>query len=411
LPGGFPNPQQGLQAPTGQITSASPLPVNYSGNLAGLMNLVASYYGISWKATSSGVVFFLLDTKTFRITSLPGDTKLSSNVESQSGGSSSGGGTGTGSTPTGSSLNSTGVKFENLSVWKATEDSIKQMLSRNGKVVASPAIGTVTVTDTPAVLAQVTEFIESQNVSLNRQVSINVRILSITLDDSDNYGINWDAVYSNLTDRSNPYSLALKTSFASATGSGNLILSSPSGTGNQFAGSSAIFSALSTQGKVSELTSSTLTTMNNQPAPVNVGRRISYAASSATTVTASAGSTTTLTPGSIQTGFSMTLVPHILDSRELLLQYSIDVSSLIALNTFTSSGSSIQTPDISTSNFIQRVRLRSGDTLVVAGFDQDNLSAVKGGIGSPDNVALGGRRQGNTKRTMLVVLVQPNLVQ
>jgi hypothetical protein len=78
------------------------------------------------------------------------------------------------------------------------------------------------------------------------------------------------------------------------------------------------------------------------------------------------------------------------------------------MSTIVSSGSVIQTPDVSTNNFIQRVRIQSGDTLVVAGFDRDNLNSLANGIGSADNT-VGGSRQGTSTRTMLVVLIQPNL--
>jgi type IVB pilus formation R64 PilN family outer membrane protein len=284
------------------------------------------------------------------------------------------------------------------------------MLSTGGKAIALPAVGTITVTDTPNVLSRVTAYINEQNKSLNRQVSVNVRVLSVEINDTDNYGINWEAVYANLASAENPFSISLKTAFPAATGAGNLIISAP--IVSTKGGSSAIFtsviSALSTQGRVSELTSATLTTLNNQAAPVNVGRRVSYLASSSSTVIANASPTVTLNPGTVQTGFSMTLVPHIIDGKELLLQYSIDLSSLLQMKTISSGGSSIETPDVSTSNFIQRVRMQSGETLVVAGFDHDNLSAVANGIGSAQN-SLMGQRNGTRTRTMLVVLIQPNL--
>lgn len=398
--------------PSGPVSAASPLTTNYSGNLTGFMNFVSAYYGISWRVEGNGLRFFLMESRTFRISALPGDTRLSSAVESSStstgaSGSSSSGSGSSGATQTGSSANSTGVGFAGLSVWTALESGIKQMLGASGKAVASPATGTITVTDTPAVVDKVAEFIKGQNQALNRQVSVNVRVLSVEINDADDYGINWDAVYQNLA-AATPYSIALRTAFPSATGAGNLIIAAPTGSTSRWAGSSAMISALSTQGRVSELTSSTIITLNNQPSPVNVGRKVSYLASSSTTQTPNVGSTTSLTPGSVQTGFSMTLIPHILDSHELLLQYSLDLSSLLKLNTITSGTSSIQAPDVSTSNFIQRVRMQTGETLVVAGFDQDNLSAVANGIGSPDNKLLGSRN-GSSKRSMLVVLIQPNI--
>jgi type IVB pilus formation R64 PilN family outer membrane protein len=403
--GGLPSPTQ-----TGPITANTPFTANYSGTLSGLMNLVSAYYGVNWKGEAQGLRFFVMDSKTFRIAALPGDTRLNSSVDSSSNASAGGSGSSasSGATQTGTSNNSTGVGFSGLSVWSALESGIKQMLSTGGRVIASPATGTITVTDTPSVLSRVTEYINGQNNALNRQVSVNVRVLSVELTDGDNYGINWDAVYSNLASASNPFSVALKTAFPVASGAGNIIISAPATSASRWAGSSAMISALSTQGRVSELTSSTLVTLNNQPAPVNVGRRVSYLASSSTTQTANVGATTALTPGTVQTGFSMTLVPHIIDGKEMLLQYSLDLSSLLRLSTITSGTSSIQAPDISTSNFIQRVRIQSGETLVVAGFDQDNLSAVSNGIGSAENAALGSRN-GTRKRTMLVVLIQPNI--
>lgn len=415
-PGAVPSPFSNETSPVGPITANSPFAANYSGSLTGFMNLVSAYYGVFWKTESSGLQFYLLDSKTFRIAALPGDTKLTSTVESASGSTSGGsyGGMGSGGssgdTQSGSSSNSTSVAYSKLSVWSALQESIKQMLGKYGKVVASPATGTITVTDTPSVLSRVAEFIDQQNKALNRQVSVNVRVLSVELNDGENYGINWDSVYANLASAANPYSIAFNTAFPTATGGGNFIISAPASSTSQWAGSSAMISALSTQGRVKELTSATLVTLNNQAAPVNVGRRVAYLASSSTTQTANVGSTTSLTPGIVQTGFSMTLVPHIINSKELLLQYSLDLSSLLDLKTITSGTSTIETPDISTSNFIQRVRMKSGETLVVAGFDQDNLSAVGNGVGSPNNTLMG-QRNGTTKRTLLVVLIQPILSQ
>lgn len=397
-------------AQNGPITANSPFTANYTGSLTGLMNLVSAYYGVYWKGESNGLRFFLMDSKTFRIAALPGDTRLNSSVDSSSNSSAGGssGATGSSTTQTGTSTNSTGVGFSGLSVWVALESGVKQMLSTGGRVIASPATGTITVTDTPSVLSRVSEYIAGQNKALNRQVSVNVRVLSVEISDGDNYGINWDAVYTNLSSAANPFTLGLKTAFPVASGAGNIILSAPATSTSRWAGSSAMIAALSTQGRVSELTSATVVTLNNQPAPVNVGRRVSYLASSSTTQTPNVGATTALTPGTVQTGFSMSLVPHIIDGKEMLLQYSLDLSSLLKLSTIVAGNSSIQAPDISTSNFIQRVRIQSGETLVVAGFDQDNLSAVSAGMGSAENAVLGSR-DATRKRTMLVILIQPNI--
>lgn len=402
-----PTPQQPTQA--GLLTTANKqLSISYSGSVSGFLDVVAANYGIFWKAEGANIRLLLTDSRTFRIKALPGETQLASTIGSTSNSSNAGGGTtGGASTSSGTSSNTAGISFTGLSVWTGIETGIKQLLTPvSGKVAVSPSTGTVSVTDTPQVLERVAQFVKEQNISLSRQVAVNVRVLSIELNDNENYGINWNAVYNSLAENA---TFKFNSAFPTATGAANFVLqtATPS-TNNWGAASGAIISALSTQGRVSELTSATLVTMNNQPAPVNVGRQVSYLASSATTVTASAGSTTSLTPGQVQTGFSMVLVPHIIDGKELLMQSSVNLSSLINLATVTSGGSSIQSPDLSTSNFIQRVRMTSGDTLVVAGFDQDNLSAVSNGVGSARN-SLFGNQAATGKRTMLVVLIQPTV--
>lgn len=401
--------------PPGPITVGSPFHANYAGSLTGFLNLVAAYYGISWKAHAGGLRLYLLESRSFRVAALPGDARLASSVDAGantagSNGSGSGNGTaGAGATQSGASSNSTGLSFSGLSVWTAIEAAVRQMLGAGGKVVASPATGTLTVTDTPAVLERVAQYLDEQNRSLNRQVSVHVRVLSVELEEGERYGIEWDLVYARLAGAA-PFAIGLRSAAVTAEGVGNLVLSAPASSSSRWAGSQAMISALSTQGRVTELTSASIVTLNNQPVPINVGRRVSYLAASATSQTANVGSTTSLTPGTVSTGFSMTLVPHIVDGRELLLQYAVDLSSLLRIKTISSGGNSIEAPDVSTSSFLQRVRLKSGETLVVAGFDQDNLSAVAQGVGHPENTLLG-QRSGNGKRSMLVILIQPTIAR
>ena len=401
--------QNGMQTqmPMSTGLAAKPFTVAYSGRLSGFLDMVAANYGIHTKLEGRNIRFFQTESRTFRIKALPGDTQLSSIVGAVSNTSGSGGAGATSATSSGTSANSTGVTFAGMSVWAGIETGIKQILTpTTGKVAVSPSTGTVSVTDTPHVLEQVAEFVREQNAALSRQVAVNVRVLSVEVNDADNYGINWNAVYNNLSEN-----VAVKVTSAlpvAATAAQILVQTSTPSAGNWSAASGAIISALSTQGRVSELTSATLVTLNNQPAPVNVGRQISYLASSSTTQTTNAGTTTSLTPGQVQTGFSMVLIPHIIDGKEILIQSSINLSSLLQLATITSGTSSIQSPDISTSNFIQRTRMMSGDTLVMAGFDQDKLSAVSNGVGEAKNT-LFGARDSSGKRTMLVILLQPTV--
>jgi type IVB pilus formation R64 PilN family outer membrane protein len=384
------------------ITPASALSINYSGNLTGLANYVASAYGISWQMDGRRIRFFRNESRTFRVVALPGDTHLSAQVGSSisSGGGGAGGSGGSAAVQAQSGNRSTGAAFSGLSVWKGLESAVKQMLSTSGSVIASPSTGTITITDTPDVVASVAAFLREQNESLSRLVSVNVRVLSVQLKDGASRGINWDAVYDKVN-ASN--TLSLRTSFP---GAGTLILSNRSD--GPLNGTKAMIDALATQGRVSEVTSTQLVTMNNQPVPINVGTSRAYVASTSITQTANVGSTSTITPGSVQTGFAMSLVPHIIDQQNVIMQYSMDISSLVDLESFTSGGATVQLPNVASNNFIQRVKLRSGETLVVAGFDQKDQSTSGQGLGNSQN-ALAGAQSTKNNQTLMVVLIQPTI--
>lgn len=391
------------------------VPISYDGPLAGFLDVAAARFGVSWEWTGDSIRFYRTTTRTFRLAALPGSTQFQSMVSNSTGGSGSGGGGGGSGDSGGGASSETKQKTQvdsKLSVWDSVQDSIKGMLSKNGTVTVTAATGTVTVTDIPQVVAQVGRFIEEQNASLSKQVVVNVRVLSVELKDSDQYGINWSLVHNSL---SGNFGFSLKNSHfdPGSTTSPTLslgVLNSAGSTGSNvgaWAGSQALINALSSQGKVSQVTSASLTTLNNQSAPLQVGRQTTYLASSTTTVTQGAGSTTTLQPGMLTTGFSMTLVPHILDRGKLMLQYSIDISSLLGMYTVNANNSSIQTPDVDTRNFLQRVQLNTGDTLVMTGFEQSALNASNEGLGRARNPMLGGGVNGKRNRTVLVILIQP----
>ena len=384
--------------PTAQTT-----PLVYSGKIAGMLDLIASRFGVSWEWDGKGIYFFKTKSQTFRLAALPGDTSLASRVGTQSN-NATGGSQGSQASGSSSSELRAGVEFSGLSIWKGIEDSIRTMMSPDGKLVVTASTGTITVDDTPLVLDRVSKFVEEQNKALSRQVVINVRVLAVDLSKSHEYGINWDMVYENI---GRSIGVGLSNLAEPVTNGTSLALRVLPGA-SMFSGSSAVIQALSKQGRVSQVTSASLVTINNQPAPIQVGRQTAYLASSTTTIgTGGAGNTVTLQPGQVTTGFSMNMLPHILDSNRLMLQYSGDISTLTRLNTVVSGDSSIQTPEIDTRNFMQRTFLNSGETLVVTGFEQFALNGDTQGIGSPENLALGGRLTAKDTKTVLVVLIQP----
>jgi type IVB pilus formation R64 PilN family outer membrane protein len=271
--------------------------------------------------------------------------------------------------------------------------------------VASPATGSISVTDTPDVLERVAAFMAQQNRALSRQVMLNVTVLSVTLSAQDSYGIDWSAVYQTLSKKFSINNTFISTATNPVSFAASLL--SPSSNLN---GTSMMIQALSTQGRVRRKTSASVTTLNNQPVPVQVATQQGYLASISTTNTANVGSATAVTPGTVTTGFNMTLLPHVLDDGTVMLQFFTNISSLLALQNVSSGGTNpmtIQTPEVDTRNFLQRVAMKSGETLVISGYEGTNDNATQSGTGTASMYALGGGYDTTRSREVIVILITP----
>jgi type IVB pilus formation R64 PilN family outer membrane protein len=313
-----------------------------------------------------------------------------------------GGGGGSSNSPTVSSDNSANITMNaQLSVYAGLQSAIKAMLSPAGSVIPSPATGSITVTDTPDVLERVGEFMEQQNQVLARQVLVNVTVLSVTLSAQDSYGINWSAVYQALGTR-----FGITTAFTSLIQNPSELSATVITPSSRASSTSAIIDALSTQGVVHRKTSASITTLNDQPVPVQVAQQQGYLAQISTTNTVNVGSQTSLTPGTVTTGFNLTVLPHILDDGTIMMQFYTNISSLVSLQPFGPTNEQIQLPTVDTRNFLQRIAVKSGQTLVISGYEGINDENNRQGVGSPSNYAMGGFNASGA-REVIVILLSP----
>jgi type II secretory pathway component GspD/PulD (secretin) len=97
----------------------------------------------------------------------------------------------------------------------------------------------------------------------------------------------------------------------------------------------------------------------------------------------------------------------VLANGTVLLQFSTDISSLRALRTVTSSTSSIESPELDTRNFLQRVAMKSDETLIISGFEQSEDNLTQQGTGTPSNMLLGGRLGATSSKEVIVILITP----
>ena len=390
--------------------------IRYEGELTGLLDAVTARLGLSWRYADGVITVFYLDTRFFKVFSIPTTSEFGAVVTSGSstaagvaggsGGGSSGGGSEGGTSGSASSSQSTNVSLRT----NATADliaSVQSMLTPEvGRMSHSAYSGTLTVTDRPEVLDRVGRYVDDLNSFATKQVLLNIKVLSVTLDNADEWGINWNAIYTNLADT---YGLGLVGGFTPSadaiSGSVNILQGN-----SRFSGSNLIVDALARQGRVSVITQPSVTTMNLEPVPVQVGDTDGYVAQTITTLTGGDGdfAQTSRVTGTITTGFNMNLLPFVLpDDETVLLQFSMQIGALKRLRSVGDDDNLVEIPDTSSRNLSQKVKLRSGETLVLSGFDQTENSTERTGVGSPRFWLFGGGAKGASTREVLVVLITP----
>ncbi|ENB9664540.1 PilN family type IVB pilus formation outer membrane protein [Pseudomonas soli] len=387
--------------------------LNYNGKTSGLLNQATSRLGLSWHFDPElqGVRITYFDTRTFDVWTFGDELEIESTVKSglltSTGNGDSGSSTSSGGATGESGSNQSTKSTYKTSLMSDIESNVKAMLSMQppGRLYLSRSTGTLTVSDRPEVLNRISAYLKDTNRSITRQVLFNVKVYEVNFSDSDQTAVNWSAVYKSISGK---WGFGLSNTVAgisseAISASGSILDTSSS----PWAGSKAVVQALSEQGRVSEVRSPSVTTLNLQPAPIQIGNVQSYVASSSTTTTASVGSSTALTPATITSGFNMMLLPKLLDKENMLLMITLSISSKPIFKDFESNDSKVQTTDYDTKNVAPKVRLRSGETLILTGFDENGDDARKSGVGSPSFFGLGGGRTRSTSHSALVVLVTP----
>lgn len=384
--------------------------VQYDGSVRGLLDEVSARTGNSWVWRNNRVVILHLDSRSYQIHAIPGKSTVEAQVSNQntSGGQQGGGGDSS-SMMTQSTLDSgqtTRVSTE-IEAFDSIAKGVESMLSPKGKVYVSASTGTVSVTDVPRVLDSVGAYIDALNEQMTRQVIVDVRVYSVDLAHSESYGIDWKLVWENI---SGTYRAVTDFSAGPVNADASRLNLSVIDNSNQYGGSDALLRALSQQGNVTIKSSAAVVTLSNQPAPVQIAEETTYLAESSSEFIANVGSQNSLTAGKIVTGFSMNVLPVVLDSNDVLLQLQLNLSKLRSLREITSGSQRIEAPNVDARQFLQRVKLQSGSTLVLSGFEQDRINTDARGLLKPTWSLAGGSRNGDRQQTVLVVTMTPKVL-
>lgn len=333
--------------------------------------------------------------------------------------------------------------------WVELKKSIEAIVGagEGKKVAISPLASLIVVTAMPEELKKIEDYLRDADLSLNRQVLLEAKILEVELNDSFQAGINWSLISGRLQSTqfggqvirdgivpSNDFPV-LNENVTSAVSQPNVSFTPALGAANVsntalFGGVFALtvngknlgsfIELLGAQGKVHVLSNPRVSTLNNQKALIKVGFDRFFITSVSTTSTISS-STTQQTPNvtfsPFFTGVALDVTPHITPKRGITLHIHPTVSEVHDdIKDFTLNGQPQSYPlaksTVRESDSI--VKARNGETIIIGGLMQDVTQDLKEGIPFLKDIPLLGNlfrhTAQKTKKSELVILLRPTVV-
>lgn len=386
----------------GLVGSNVKFSIDFSGTGLDFLDFITAKTNLFWKWDDNKLTFFRTDTKTFKIDYLGGTNSFAANVsssfQSQSGAQEEG--------AAGRSMNNnthdTNMTYAPQNVWESLSQELESLKSEEGKFAIAQEAGVVTVVDTPRNLRQIESYITELNKVISQQVAIRAEIFDVVIDNSAEFSTDWSAVY----DKAGKYSMSMSTAFTDATNS--LFGIGLSDEGSRFGGTQAFINSLNQVADVSQKTSATVHTTNGMAAPIQMLDTTGYLASVEREISETGGrSSTSVEQGTAKSGFSLSFLPRVTSTGKINMMFAGDLTQLKGFNERSFDGTTIQMPDSQNKNFLQRVIVESGQTIMVAGFERTESAKSVDSLAGEYTYLLGGKKSGGTKKVMTVIMLTP----
>ena len=312
-------------------------------------------------------------------------------------------------------------------------------------VAVSPLSSLLVVQAMPQELKKVDDFLKSAELSLNKQVILEAKILEVDLNDSFQAGINW-ALVSGRVNVSQTGGQVISTAPGvddnfpvlndSGLGPFNITPNSKGSPANlatgvqpfggvfavstNFRNLGTLIESLGAQGKIHVLSNPRVSTMNNQKALIKVGfDRFFITGISTTTTNSTSSSQTTpnVTFNPFFSGIALDVTPHITNKDEVTLHIHPTVSAVEDdVKSFTLNGQPQSYPlaksSVRESDSV--VKAKNGEMVVIGGLMQNQDSELNEGIPVLKDLPLLGKLFRHTvqvaKKSELVILLRPIVV-
>ncbi len=434
-----------------------------------ILSAVRNVYGYDFRRAPNGfeILAITLQTRAYKVNYLNMDRSGESEIRISAGalssstsGATTAGGAGAAPGTTSTTSGAGEIQITNSRIrttsktdfWIELKQAVENMVGggEGRRVAISPMSGLIVVQAFPAELRKVEDFLRKSELTINRQVTLEAKILEVQLNDSYQAGINWALISGRMRATEFGGEVAgqspiigvedfpeLTTNYATSvipvepgrTGPNRSI--APAFDSGQNVGAfggvftlafnyknlGAFIELLGGQGKVQVLSNPRISTMNNQKALIKVGTDQFFITNISTTTTA-IGTTAQTTPNvtfdPFFSGIAMDITPSIDECDDMTLHIHPIVSNVQdQVKNFTLNGVAQSIPLAATTvrETDTMVRARSGQMVVIGGLMQDNLGRIREGVPFLMDLPVIGNLFSHVseklKKSELVILIRP----
>jgi MSHA biogenesis protein MshL len=325
--------------------------------------------------------------------------------------------------------------------WHEVQQTLVALIGSEDRrsVVLSPAAGVIVVRATPAELRQVGAYLEAMQLSIERQVMIEAKIIEVELNQDAQAGVNWAAFGNSLFGGNNRavigvggagVTLGVNGALSDANNTatpGSSVTVGASGKGfyglaYQSPNFAALLNFLQTQGKAQVLSSPRIATLNNQKAVLKVGSDELYVTGISTTTTSSGTGSTSSPTVILQpffSGIALDVTPQIDDDGHVILHVHPSVSTVtertknIDLGSLGAYRLPLAASTVNESDSI--VRVGDGQIVAIGGLMQQSTHDDRNGVAGLSEVpvigALFRQRSTTNGKHELVILMRPTVIR
>ncbi len=330
--------------------------------------------------------------------------------------------------------------------WEELSKALKAIVGeeKGRSMVISPMSGVIVVRAMPEELRNVAAYLKASQISIERQVILEAKIVEVQLNDSFQTGVNW-AAFKNSPNSNLSAGIAAPGSLLSAgpatagTALSNSVLTATPGIDllptaatalpvGATAGSlfglafqttnfAAMLNFLESQGDVHVLSSPRIATLNNQKAVLKVGTDeffVTEISGGTQGTTAIAGTAPTVKVQAFFSGIALDVTPRIDENDEIILHVHPSVSSVSTVNKILNLGTTMGVYNLplassSISETDSIVRAKGGQIVAIGGLMRQASFDDQSGLPGLSK-SLFGQTSKRTEKRELVILIKPTVV-